>query len=269
DSVLLGPAVVPAVGRRVLSLSRHDRMTDPVNLEYPVDEMRAMAEAVVRRSIDHIASLPAQPACGDVDAAGAGDVCRGLREPAPERGTALEPLLDRLFHEWVPPSFTAAGPGYLAYIPGGGLFPAALADLIADATNRYTGVWRAAPALVQLEANVLDWFREWMGFPPGTRGLFTTGGSMSIFHAVLCARERLAAREIRPGVLYTPTQAHASVLKSARMAGILPDRVRPIPADGQFRMRTDALVAQIGRDRRSGLRPFLVVSTAGTTNTGA
>jgi aromatic-L-amino-acid decarboxylase len=70
-------------------------------------------------------------------------------------------------------------------------------------------------------------------------------------------------------VLYTSTQAHASVLKSARMAGILPDRVRPIPADDQFRMRTDALVGAIGRDRRSGLRPFLVVSTAGTTNTGA
>jgi aromatic-L-amino-acid decarboxylase len=69
-------------------------------------------------------------------------------------------------------------------------------------------------------------------------------------------------------VLYTSTQAHASVLKSARMAGILPDRVRPIPTDDQFRMRTDALVGAIGRDRRSGLRPFLVVSTAGTTNTG-
>jgi len=70
-------------------------------------------------------------------------------------------------------------PGYLAYIPGGGLFPAALADLIADTTNRFTGIWHAAPALVQLEANVLDWFRTWMGFPPSTRGLLTTGSDPS------------------------------------------------------------------------------------------
>ena len=97
----------------------------------------------------------------------------------------ISDLLDPLFRDWIPRSFNTAGPGYLAFIPGGGIFPAALADLIADGTNRYTGVWQAAPALVQLEANVLDWFRDWMGFPSTTRGLFTTGGSMSIFNAIL------------------------------------------------------------------------------------
>ena len=192
-----------------------------------------------------------------------------MREPAPEHGVPLDELLDPLFREWIPRSFNTAGPGYLAFIPGGGLFPAALADLIADATNRYTGVWRAAPALVQLEANVLDWFRDWMGFPPTTRGLFTTGGSMSIFNAIVCARERQLGTEIRSGVLYTSTQAHGSVVKSARLAGILPDRVRTVPVDEQFRMRVDALGEAIDADRRAGLRPFLVVSTAGTTNTGA
>ena len=116
---------------------------------------------------------------------------------------------------------------------------------------------------------MLDWFRDWMGFPPTTRGLFTTGGSMSIFNAILCARERLLGTEIRSGVLYTSTQAHASVVKSARLAGILPDRVRMVPVDEQFRMRVEALGEEIDADRRAGLRPFLVVSTAGTTNTGA
>jgi aromatic-L-amino-acid decarboxylase len=239
---------------------------DPANLELTPEVMRAVGSAVLARVVDHIASLPDQPACGDVLAE---ELCRSLREPAPEQGAALEELLDRLFREWIPRSFNSAGPGYLAYIPGGGIFPAALADLIADATNRYTGVWRAAPALVQLEANVLDWFRVWMGFPHTARGLFTTGGSMSIFNALLCARERLLGTEIRSGVLYTSTQAHASVGKSARMAGIFPDRVRMLPVDAQFRMRVDALDAAIDRDRALGLRPFLVVSTAGTTNTGA
>ena len=116
-------------------------------------------------------------------------------------------------------SFTASSPGYLAFIPGGGIYPAALADFIADTTNRYTGVWQAAPALVQLEANALDWLRDWMEFPSEARGLFTSGGSMATFNAIVCARERYLGAEIRRGVLYTSDQAHHSVVKSAKLAG--------------------------------------------------
>src|SRR5262249_13059519 len=158
---------------------------DPADLDLSPEAMRAMAQSVVRRVIDHLGSLPDQPACGDVNAE---ELCRSMREPAPEGGAPLEELLEPLFREWLPRSFNPASPRYLAYIPGGGIFPAALADLLAGAANRFTGIWRAAPALVQLEANVLNWFRDWMGFPDTTRGLFTTGGSMSIFGAIVCAR---------------------------------------------------------------------------------
>ena len=228
--------------------------------------MRTLVDAVASRCISHIASLPGQPSCGDIhDTA----TVRAMRESAPEHGSPIAPLLDDLFRVWIPRSFTAPGPGYLAYIPGGGLFPAALADFITNTTNRYTGVWQAAPALVQLEANALDWLREWMDFPPETRGLFTTGGSMATFNAILCAREHHLGAEIRRGVLYTSDQAHHSVLKSAKLAGIMPDRVRAIPCDEHYRLPVDALAAAIARDRRDGLTPFAVVSSAGTTNTGA
>ena len=196
-------------------------------------------------------------------------MCRALREAAPEHGVPLEPILDSLFRDWIPRSLNTPGPGYLAYIPGGGLFPAALADFIADTTNRYTGVWQAAPALVQLEANALDWLRDWMGFPPEARGLFTTGGSMATFTAIVCARERHLGAEIRRGVLYTSDQAHHSVLKSSKLAGIMPDRVRAIESDDRYRMRMEPLHEAIAADRRAGLTPFAVVSSAGTTNTGA
>jgi aromatic-L-amino-acid decarboxylase len=239
---------------------------DPADLDLTPARMRAMGEAVLERVIDHLASLPDQPARGDVRAE---DLCRSLREPAPEHAADLNGLLDRLFDDCIPRSFNPASPGYLAFIPGGGVFPAALADLIADTTNRYTGVWQAAPALVQLEANVLDWFRDWMGFPPGTRGLLTSGGSMATFSAILCARERLLGTRLREGVLFTSDQAHNSVAKSAKLAGILPDRVRVLPVDENFRMDMAALEAAIDADRRAGLRPFLVVSSAGTTSTGA
>jgi aromatic-L-amino-acid decarboxylase len=228
--------------------------------------MRRLADLVVRRSIAHVASLPGQPVVGDV---GDEAFCIAMREPAPEAPTAIEPLLDVLFDEYIPRSFNAPSPGYLAYIPGGGVFPAALADFIADTTNRYTGVWQAAPALVQLEANALDWLRSWMGFPEGARGLFTTGGSMANFNALLCARERHLGPEIRRGVVYTSDQAHHSVLKAAKMAGIMPDRVRAIACDERYRLPLDDLAAVIARDRADGLAPFAVVSSAGTTNTGA
>lgn len=234
-------------------------------MEFSPAQMREMADLVVSRSIDHLARLPDQPSRGDVDAA---DFCRSLREPAPEHPVPLEPLLDHLFDECIPRSFGTPGPGYLAYIPGGGTYPSALADFIADTTNRYTGVWQAAPALVQLEANALDWLASWMGFPAETRGLFTPGGSMATFSAILCARERLGP-EIRRGVVYASDQAHHSVLKAARMAGIMPDRVRAIACDGHYRMPVAALREAVATDRREGLTPFAVVSTAGTTNTGA
>jgi aromatic-L-amino-acid decarboxylase len=239
---------------------------DPASLDLSPAEMRALADEVVARAVHHLATIDRQPSSGDVDAAA---LCRSLREPAPEQGTALPLLLDRLFGEWIPRSFTTIGPGYLAYIPGGGLYSAALADFISDTTNRFTGIWQSAPALVQLEANALDWLRDWMGFPETTRGLFTTGGSMATFNAILCARERHLGAEIRRGVLYTSDQAHHSVLKSAKLAGVMPDRVRAIRTDDTYRLRPDALANAVAADRRDGLTPFAVVSTAGTTNTGA
>ena len=239
---------------------------DPASLDFLPEQMTALGEAVLARIVAHLADLPHQAVCGDVQAE---EICRLLREPVPEEGSPIEPLLDLLFHDCIPRSYNAAAPGYLAYIPGGGLFPAALADLISDAVNRYTGIWSVAPALVQLEANVLEWFREWMQFPPDTRGLLTTGGSMANFNAILCARERHLGADIRRGVMYASSQVHHSVLKSARLAGIMPDRIRSIPVDERFRLRPDVLIEHIRRDRKEGLFPFLTVSSAGTTNTGA
>lgn len=225
-----------------------------------------MLRAVSDRVVDHLAHVTAQPSRGDVRAE---ELCRSMRAPAPREAQTLEPLLDSLFDEWIPRSYTTISPGYMAFIPGGGVFPAVLAELISTGTNRFTGIWQAAPALVQLEANALDWLRDWMGFPPATAGAFTTGGSTANLNAIVCARERWLGPDLRDGVLYTSDQVHHSVLKSAKLAGILPDRVRQVPVDGAFRMRLDALEHAVAADRRAGLLPFLVVSSAGTTNTGA
>src|SRR5438552_18207834 len=101
------------------------RMTYP--LEPSAGEMRALVDAAMRRIVAHIESLPSQPAS---NVEGAAEYARTLVEPLPRRGAPLEALLDHLFDDLVPRSFNAAGPGYLAYIPGGGIFHAAVADLI-------------------------------------------------------------------------------------------------------------------------------------------
>ncbi len=248
-------------------MTNPDPMEDPADLELSPTQLKAMGNAVVDRVSTHLASLPDMPSIGDYT--GIEELCRSMREGAPERGTSLEALLDPLFEEWIPRSFGTTGPGYLAYIPAGGVYTAALADFISDATNRYTGIWKAAPALVQLEANVLDWLREWMDFPPETRGVFTTGGSMAMFNAIACAREQRLGTDIRAGTLYVSSQSHHCITKAAKLAGIAPDRVRVIDVDESYRLRTDALERAIAADRKAGLKPFMVFSTAGTTNTGA
>lgn len=246
-----------------MNLSTHD----PADLDFSPAQMRVMGEATLARIVAHLAALPTAPSCGDLSDSEA--LCRSLRDDVPEHGSDLQTLLDPLFDDWIGRSFGTTGPGYMAYIPGGGVFPAALASFIADAANRYTGIWQAAPALVQLEANTLDWLRRWMQFPDSARGLYTPGGSMAMFNAIATAREKLLGTDIRAGTLYVSSQTHHCIAKAAKLAGIAHDRVRVIAVDAHYRMRVDALAAAIAADRAAGLRPFMVFSTAGTTNTGA
>jgi len=238
---------------------------------YPLEpdghEMRRLVDEAMRRIVDHIESLPSQPA---QNVEGATEFARTLIEPLPQQGSAYGQLLDQLFDELIPRSFNAAGPGYLAYIPGGGIFHSAVADLIADAVNRYIGVCAAAPALVQLEANVVRWFAEIIGLPRTTSGgVLTSGGSLANFTAIVTARRAKLPEDFLRGTLYCSDQIHHSFQKAASLAGFPYANVREIASDAKFRMRLDALEEAIERDRTAGFTPFLVAGSAGTTSTGA
>ena len=242
---------------------------EPRPLEPSGDEMRRLVEAAMERIVAHHAALPDQPAA-DVD--GAVEVARSLASPLPVEGTPIEELLALLFERAVPKSFNTAGPGYLAYIPGGGLFASALADLIAGAVNRYVGVFAAAPALSQLEADAVAWLAEIVGYPTGpggARGILTSGGSLANFSAVVTARRERLSEDFLAGTLYASDQVHHSVARAAALAGFPAGAVRTIPSDRDFRLPPDRLAEAIAADRRTGRRPFLVVASAGTTNTGA
>ncbi len=236
------------------------------SLELSGEQVRALVDAAMSRISVYLDSLPEQPAF-HVD--GAAELARSLVEPLPERGQAYDELLELLFEEVIPRGFGTAVPGYLAYIPGGGIPQSAIGDLIAEMVNRYTSIWLPAPGLAQIEAVATRWFCEMVGYREDARGLLTTGGSMANFIGLVTARRERLPEDFLAGVIYVSDQAHHCVQKGAMLAGFPLGNVRTIPSDESFHMRLDVLQQRIAEDREAGMTPFLVVASGGTVNTGA
>jgi aromatic-L-amino-acid decarboxylase len=243
-------------------------MTRAGRLEPARAEQEAWLAALSRFVFDHLEDLEAAPAAGPLDPAIAVEVSRPIGEE-PLAGGIDEVI--RLLDRAASASLTAPGPGYLAYIPGGGIYGAALADFVADCLNRYTGLATPAPALFRLEEDVLRWLCGAFGYGPEARGLLTPGGSLGTLSAVVAARHARFgdAGDFRRAIAYTSCQAHHSVWKAIRLAGIPAANVRFIDVDATFRLRPEALAAAIDADLARGDAPFLVIAAAGTTNTGA
>jgi aromatic-L-amino-acid decarboxylase len=231
----------------------------------PLEEMRAMGGAVV--------DLLSAFVDGRYDAATSDyddlePMLAALSGPPPQQGTALPGLL-RTIEAAAGKGFDPANPGFVGYIPGGGLYAAALGDFLACVLNRYTGVALPAPALVQLESSVLRWLCDLFGLPATSQGVLTPGGSMSNFSAIVAARASRLGEVFADGTLYVSDEVHHSIAKSAGIAGLPRDALRVVPTDSGLRMDPAALREMVAADRASGRRPFLVVASAGTINTGA
>lgn len=181
--------------------------------------------------------------------------------------TALAGLLAQI-ESAAAKGFDTANPGFAGYIPGGGLYAAALADFIACCVNRYTGIAEPAPALVAMEAGVLRWLCELFGLPATSQGVLTPGGSMANLSAIVTARTARLGERFTDGTMYVSAEAHHSIVKSARFAGLPADAVRVVGTDTSLRMAPSSLRDAVHADRARGLRPFLVVASAGTINTG-
>ena len=181
----------------------------------------------------------------------------------------LNDLLADLFGEYPPTSLDATSPGFMGYVPGGGIFHAAVADLIADTLNRYVGVSAVGGAYVQIESNVVCWFCEFMGLPQGSGGYLTSGGSLANWGAVIAAREKHLGEDLSRGVIYVSDQTHHCVAKAAKLAGIRSANVRVLPCDADFELSPERVLAAVEGDLGRGLTPFMLVASAGTTNTGA
>ena len=227
--------------------------------------MEEIARAAVGFAIDFVEARSTAPA---VDVEGAYELAETLRAAPPEEPVEFGELLGVVARA-AAKAFDTAGPGYLAYIPGGGLYAAAIADLLACVTNRFVNLAAPAPALVQLESNVTRWLCDLFSFPPQAQGILTSGGSMANFSAVVTARTARLPEDFLDGTIYASEHVHHSIAKSARLAGFPAAALRSIRTDDLLRIDVDDLRDRIRSDRRAGRHPFLVVGSAGTVNTGA
>jgi aromatic-L-amino-acid/L-tryptophan decarboxylase len=231
----------------------------------PLDEMRAMGEAVidvVTRFVEDRYDAPTS------DYSDLPPLLDSLSGPPPSGPTPLADLLATVTTA-AGKGFDTANPGFVGYIPGGGLYASALADLVACVINRYTGVSNPAPAVVQMEAAVLRWLCDVFGLPATSQGVLTPGGSMSNLSAIVAARTAKLGERFLDGTLYVSDEVHHSIAKAARIAGLPGDAVRIVPTDGDLHLDPDAVRSAIGADRAMGRRPFLLVGSAGTVGTGA
>jgi glutamate/tyrosine decarboxylase-like PLP-dependent enzyme len=237
---------------------------DPLELDR--DAMRRMGYAVVDLLVERIAALGDGPV---MRTASRSEMAARIDEPAPEIGRDFAALLDRLDTDVLPFVGHFDHPRFFGYIPGAGTWPAALGDLIASATNIDAGGWREAAGPSQLELTVLDWFRDWIGYPREAAGVLVSGGSAANLTAIACAREALVGPMSSDIVAYMSDQTHSSMARAARHLGFRPEQIRILPTDRTFRMRPADLEAAMEADVDAGRIPFLAIANAGTTSTGA
>jgi len=235
------------------------------SLEPDEQQMRAMAERAVDYVVDFVSALPDAP---HVDLDGLDGVLERIRSDAPETGTTFEELIEQV-ELGARKAFNPAGPGYMAFIPGGGLFTAAVADFLSLSVNRFVNLWNAAPVFAAMEADVIRWLCGIFGYTQDGRGILTSGGSMSNLSAIVTARVAMLGEDFMDGCVYVTQQTHASVAKAAAIAGFPARALRSVAVTPELRMDAGALERMIKEDRDAGLKPFLVVASAGTTNTGA
>jgi aromatic-L-amino-acid/L-tryptophan decarboxylase len=215
------------------------------------EEFRRAAEAAVEWAAGYLERVRELPVAARVEP---GEIKAALPASAPEKGEPFEALLRDLERTVLPGITHWNHPGFLAYFANTGSEPGILAELLGATLNVNGMLWSTSPAATEIEMLAMDWLRQLLGLPDGLHGQIEDTASVSTIAALA------AAREVRPGgVVLASEQANFSVEKAARLAGLA---FRRIPVDELFRLRPDALAADIEG-------ATAVVATVGTTSSTA
>jgi aromatic-L-amino-acid decarboxylase len=183
----------------------------------------------------------------------------------------LPEIIDIFDNEVSGKGINAASGGHLGYIPGGGIFSSSLADMMVDISNEYAGIYFASPGGVTMENELIKWMSSIFGYPETTVGNLTSGGSIANLIALTSARDRhqIKGAKIEKSVIYLSEQTHHCIHKALKIIGLEDLIIRHVQVDDRSRMSPEDLNQHIQEDKIKGLFPFMIVASAGTTDTGA
>src|ERR1051326_2065756 len=217
-------------------------------LEPPAEERNSLQRKTLEYTEDFLERISELPAYVTTREKGAGITASPIVE-TPEN---IDTLLGLLGEHVDRPGLNPASGGHLGYIPGGGIYVSALADYVAAVTNRYAGVFFAGPGAVRMENMLLNWMADIVGYPKGSGGNLTSGGSIANLVGIATARDAMEvkASDIERSVIYLTGHAHHSVDKAIRIAGLKECICRSVPMDQQYRMDADALRQSIRSDKQ-------------------
>lgn len=188
-----------------------------------------------------------------------------------EEGKPFAKLLRVLDSEVDSKGLNPASGKHAGYIPGGGIYPSAIADYLAAITNRYAGVFFSSPGAVRMENKCIRWMCDLIGYPDTAAGNLTSGGSIANLIGMVAARDDsgIQAKDYGKVVIYTTNQVHHCVIKAIKFAGLREATIQKIEMDDRFRMKSQALSQQIAEDKKEGRIPLMIFASAGTTDLGA
>ncbi len=245
--------------------------TDAQSFHMTPEEFRRHAHEAVDWVADYLARIDTFPVLSTVSP---GDIRAALPAAPPERGEPFADLLADLDRVILPGITHWQSPGFHAFFPGNSSGPSVIGELLSAGLGVQGMLWATSPACTELETHVLDWLAQMLDLPPQFHSTGTGGGviqdsaSSATLCALIAARER-AGGDPRRVTAYTSTQAHSSVEKAVRIAGLDPALLRLVDVDDAFAMRPDSLAASMAADRAAGLHPAFVVATVGTTSSNA
>jgi aromatic-L-amino-acid decarboxylase len=238
-----------------------------------LDRFRQEAKHLADWMTDYLATIEARPVRAQV-APGAVAAQLPVSPPvAPEDFQAI--LAD--FERIVMPGMTHwQHPRFFAYFPANSSPAAVLAEMLTATLAAQCMLWQTSPAATEMETRILDWLAGMMGLGDGWHGVIQDSASSATLAAILTARERATGWRANeeglahcpPLAVYASEEAHSSVEKAVKIAGLGKKALRLIPTDDRFAMRAQALEARIEEDRAAGIVPACIVATLGTTGTG-
>ena len=188
----------------------------------------------------------------------------------PEKGRPVEEVVREMEQEVYRYCGDSNHPRFFGFVPGPASCVSWLGDIMTSAYNIHAGGTKLAPTVNCVEQQVIRWLADQAGFGEKAGGIFVSGGSMANITALTAARDKkLTGETLHLGVAYVSDQTHSSVAKGLRVIGITNGRIRKISTDENFRMNMEELEQTVQQDIKDGYIPFVVIGTAGTTNTGS